>query len=291
MKKRLFSLWFLVVAVTQAFVWAQTALTDIPAEFDPGKAPGTLRILTYNIRVGYGFNDLDDPSGLDLEAVGNVISAIKPDYAGIQEVDRNNGRSEGKDQIQVIGEMAGLHSYYGKAIDFDGGQYGIGALSAENAVSFKRVPLPIPSEADRVLIEMEFEDFVFFNTHLSLTAEYRADAAAIINNELSHSQKPVILTGDLNVSGYEEYLTLFGDRWTVLSPEEPSFPSDTPNARLDYILIADPKNRVPLNSPIWKESVVRSEVVPTVASDHRPVFIDLNFEKIKSAINNPGHAE
>ena len=77
----------------------------------------------------------------------------------------------------------------------------------------------------------------------------------------------------------------------MLSPEEPSFPSDHPNARLDYILIADPKNRVPLNSPIWKESVVRSEVVPTVASDHRPVFIDLNFEKIKSAINNPGHAE
>ena len=283
MKKLFFTFLFLITATFASSVPAQT---DIPEDFDLSKAPGAFRILSYNIRVGYGFNDLEDISGLDLEGVGEVISAIKPDCAGIQEVDRNNIRSEGKDQIQVLGKMAGLHSYYGKAIDFGGGEYGIGALSVENAISFKRVLLPIPCEADRVLIEIEFEDYVFFNTHLSLTAEYRADAAVIINNELTRFQKPVILTGDLNVSGYEEFLTLFGDLWTVLSPDEPSFPSDCPNARLDYILIADPSNKIPLNSPIWKESVTRSAVVPTTASDHRPVFIDLNFEKIKTLTNN-----
>lgn len=132
--------------------------------------------------------------------MGNVISVTKPDHAGIQEVDRKNIRSEGKDQIQELEKMTGLHSYHGKAIDFEGGEYGIGALYVENAISFKRVPLPTLFEEDRVLIEVEFENFVFFNTHLSLTPRYRVEAAVIINSELTLFHKPVILTGDLNVS-------------------------------------------------------------------------------------------
>ena len=69
-------------------------------------------------------------------------------------------------------------------------------------------------------------------------------------------------------------------------PDVLAFPADNLNSRLDYILVADPKNRIPLNSPIWRDSVIRSAVVPTIASDLRSISIVLNFEKIKSAINN-----
>ena len=60
-------------------------------------------------------------------------------------------------------------------------------------------------------MENLFENFGLFNTNLSLTPKYRAEAAVIINNELTLFKKPIILTGDINVSGYKEFSDLFDD--------------------------------------------------------------------------------
>ena len=262
------------------FLSAQIVSTEIPENFDLLKSPRALRILTYNIRACRGLNDL---FGLNPALSGNIISALTPDIAGIQEVDRNNNRSQGEDQILLLGKMTKLYSYYGKAIDFSGGEYGVGALTAEDAISVRTVSLP-GKEEPRVLIEVELEEIVLFNTHLSLTSSSRIESAAIINDEIAQYNKPILLTGDMNVSGEDEIFQLFGDRWTVLSPDEMSFPADVPRERLDYIMITDPTDKIPVNSPIWTESVLKSGVVPTIASDHRPVFIDLDFERIKSEL-------
>ena len=74
----------MVIMLLITFLLVQT---DIAEWLDLEKAPRALRILTYNTRFGRCFNDLIDKFGLDLERVGNVISAMKPEYAGIQEVD------------------------------------------------------------------------------------------------------------------------------------------------------------------------------------------------------------
>lgn len=281
MKK--FLLFFICISLFLPFCHcasAQTVSTEIPKQIDLRKNGQNLRVLTYNIRACRG---LDDSFGLNPELAGDIITSINPDVAGIQEVDRNNSRSGERDQIHDLGEMTGLHSYYGKAIDFAGGEYGIGVLSAEPAVSVRTVPLP-GREEGRVLIEIELNDFVLFNTHLSLTPESRAEAADLINREATHFRKPIILTGDMNVSGDDEIVELFGEQWTVLSPNEASFPADKPKQRLDYILMTDPTGTISVNSKLWTESVQKSGVVPTIASDHRPVFIDLDLEKIKSAV-------
>ena len=86
----------MIIMLLVTFLSAQT---DIPEWLDLEKAPRALRILTYNIRFGHCFNGLEDKFGLDLERVGNVISAIKPEFACIQELDRNNTRSERKDNF------------------------------------------------------------------------------------------------------------------------------------------------------------------------------------------------
>ena len=232
-----------------------------------------LRIVTYNIRACRG---LDDSVGLDLRLTGKVLVDIEPDVAGIQEVDRNNNRSNGSDQIKQLSEITGLSSFFAKSIDFAEGEYGIALLTKLPIISVRRKPLP-GDEEERVLLEVEFENFILFNTHLSLTPESRVLSAEIIKRELSQYQKPVILVGDMNMSSSQEATDLFGETWTFLSPDEPSFPADTPTERLDYIMIADPTESIPTASPIWESAVINRGVIETTASDHRPVFVDLDL--------------
>ncbi|MBR2695136.1 MAG: hypothetical protein IKE69_13100 [Thermoguttaceae bacterium] len=281
MKKTSFQLLTLYCLLSfSSSLMAQIISTGVPDGLAPKKNSETIRIMTYNIRACRGLNDSFD---LNPNLSGNVISVLNPDIAAIQEVDRNNKRSHGTDQIYLLGEMVGLHSYYGKAIDFAEGEYGVGALTSEEAISVRTVPLP-GKEEPRVLLEVELSDIVLFNTHLSLTYSSRVESAAIINNEISRYDKPIVLTGDFNVSDDTEIDQLFGKHWTVLSPFEETFPADEPKIRLDFIMIADPTNMIHVNSPIFQESVLKSFVVPTIASDHRPVYIDLDIGHIKSAL-------
>lgn len=239
----------------------------------------TVRLVTYNIRACRG---LDDSVGLDPHWSGEVLSNIEPDVAGIQEVDRDNSRSNGEDQMEELSKITGLSPVFAKSIEFAGGEYGIGLLTKLPIISVQHKPLP-GAEEGRVLLEVEFADFVFFNTHLSLTSESRAESAEIIKSELCQYRKPVILVGDMNVASYEELIELFGETWAVLSPNEPSFPADNPTERLDYIMIADPTQTIPATSPVWSRAVMKQGVIETNASDHRPVFVDLDLALIKSA--------
>lgn len=236
-----------------------------------------LRIVTYNIRACRG---LDDSAGLDPHWAGDVLKDIEPDVAGIQEVDRNNSRSNGEDQIEQLAEITGLSSFFAKSIGYAQGEYGIALLTKLPIISARREPLP-GNEEERVLLEVEFEDFILFNTHLSLTPESRVLSAEIIQRELSRYQKPVILVGDMNMSSFQEALDLFGETWTFLSPDEPSFPADNPTKRLDYIMIADPTGSIPAASPIWDRAVIERGVIETTASDHRPVFVDLDLTLVE----------
>lgn len=235
------------------------------------KTSDSFRIVSFNIRACRG---KDENDGLNPELAGRLLQFVKPDVAGIQEVDQNNERSQGEDQIEILGRMTSMESAFGKSIDFGGGAYGIGALSVKTPLSVKSIPLPGKEEA-RSLLELEFPEFVFFNTHLSLTAESRRESVKIIDAETKNFEKPVILAGDMNLESDEEWNQLFGDIWTTLSPDEPTWPSDHPVNHLDYIMVTDPTGKVPANSSGWKESVTNSGVINSRSSDHRPIFVDL----------------
>lgn len=153
--------------------------------------------------------------------------------------------------------MTGLHSCYRKTINFGGDEYDISVLSIENAISVKSITLPMRGEPDRALIEIKFEVFTFINTHLSLTAEFSVVTADIINNEMARFHKQIILTGDFNISSSKEFFNYFGNKRTVISPDEASWSADQPRDQFDYNLIADPTNQIPINGP--RPERVRSE--------------------------------
>ena len=109
----------------------------------------------------------------------------------------------------------------------------------------------------------EFDTFVFFCTHLSLTAESRQASAEMINREQAKFSKPVLLAGDFNAEPDSAVIKAFEKFWQRVSPLLPTFPADKPDRTIDYIFVS--KNTA---VQVSESSVVNEPA----ASDHRPVF-------------------
>src|SRR3954466_7463152 len=100
-------------------------------------APKTLRVLTYNIHHGEGTD-----GKLDLPRVAGVVKAARPDVVLLQEVDRNTTRTGKVDQAAELARLTGLHAEFGKAIDLQGGGYGLATLSRFPLKGVKTDALP-----------------------------------------------------------------------------------------------------------------------------------------------------
>ncbi|MDE0892970.1 MAG: endonuclease/exonuclease/phosphatase family protein, partial [Planctomycetota bacterium] len=91
----------------------------------------------------------------------------------------------------------------------------------------------------------------------------RAVEAQIVADFARESSIPVILAGDLNALPGSDVLSILGEVFEIPQHPAPTFPSDIPERRIDYIL--------PTHIPGWQ--LTETRVVPEpLASDHRPVL-------------------
>src|SRR5438128_289035 len=112
-----------VVSISFAIAWLFIhPITDAGGEKPAAGVP--IRVMTYNIDHGSGLDQK-----VNLERTAKVISDSKVDLVAIQEVDCKTRRTGGVDQAEELGKLTGLHSAFGKAMNFSGGQYGIVILS------------------------------------------------------------------------------------------------------------------------------------------------------------------
>jgi len=221
--------------------------------------------MSYNVRNCRG---LDDYHSINVTRIAGVISNQAPDVVALQELDRKAKRSMGRDVLQEIASSTGMTGTYGEAIPFQGGSYGVGVLSKTKPLRSYHLPLP-GKEEPRTLLVCEFDTFVFFCTHLSLTAESRQISAEIIKREQAKFSKPVLLAGDFNAEPDSAVMQEFGKSWKRVSPLLPTFPADKPDRIIDYIFVSG-------NTAV---QVPETHVVnEPVASDHRPVFSRVTFE-------------
>src|SRR5688500_5929836 len=88
------------------------------------EASQVVRVLTYNIHHGEGTD-----RQLNLERLADVIKSVNPDLVGLQEVDQKTARSKGVDQAARLAELTGLRAIFGKAMEYQGGGYGLAVLS------------------------------------------------------------------------------------------------------------------------------------------------------------------
>lgn len=216
----------------------------------------TLTVMSYNIRNATGMDNVRD-----YDRTASVISAARPAVVAVLEVDSVTHRSKGK---YVLGELAartGMQAFFAPAIDYDGGRYGIGLLTAAAPLAVERHPLPGREEA-RALIIAEFPDFIFAATHLSLTEDDALASAGIITRLMAEKQKPVIISGDFNVTPESETIRVLGESFTMVNdPAANTFPADVPDTTIDYIMVRG-KGLTPLDCTV---------IDAPVQSDHRPL--------------------
>ena len=192
-----------------------------------------IKLATFNIRAGKGAADV-----FDRTRVCKKIPEIKADVVALQEVDKGLKRSCYMDEPTHIGQMTHMHSVFAKAIDFEGGKYGVAMLSNEVPIATRTVPLP-GSEEKRVLLICEYKDYVVCCAHLSLVHEDRMSSIEIIESELcGHYNKPVFLMGDFNTKPDSAEIIRFEEKFKILSDmAKPTFPSTCLEICIDYILL------------------------------------------------------
>ena len=251
MKKLIFDAFLLIFLTIAAFL----LLLSIK--------PVQIQIMTYNVRHCAGMDLV-----VDYDRTANVISKTQPDVVAIQELDSMTGRSGRKYQLEELANRTNYYPVFGKAIDYDGGGYGVGVLTKEHPLSTKRIPLP--GEEPRVLLVVELKDYVIACTHLDLEEDTRLASIPLIIEEANYWQKPFIIAGDLNDNPDSQVLKKLKKYFTINSGNEYTFPADKPNECIDYVATFN-------NCQVKTiESVVVDE--PEV-SDHRPLLVKLQLHR------------
>ena len=238
-----------------------------------GTAAKHVRLMSFNIRMGCGHSD---PFRLEKGSVGylpkcaEVIRAADPDYAGLQEVDRNSKRAGFMDQTKVVADLSGMHGEWVEKIK----DYGISMLSKRRPVSVDNVLIEGQVHTRSLMIS-DFGDFAVANTHFPLSAGKRLAAAATVKDALKKisARKIVFLMGDLNAVPDSPEIASLKEDFEVISDEvAPTWPAEKPERVLDYIMV-DKAHAARVRA------VSRQTVAVPQATDHAAVIVDVEIEQ------------
>lgn len=261
------------IVLAAAIVAAGCDRTGSERAAAPSNPPLELRMTSYNIHHGAGAD-----GKLDMRRIADAVTREKPDFVGLNEVDRCTRRSGGVDEAAELGRLAGLHATFAEAIPLQGGGYGNAVLSREKPISVERVPLP--GREPRVLLLCEFAGFWFGTAHLDLRANItnQLKSVEIILGVVAEKSrtKPVFLTGDWNNEPDSETLKRMREFMTILSDESARTytgfrvkPTDD-EICIDYIAVD--------STHAGKVSVKASRVKQDdFTSDHNPVFVTVDL--------------
>lgn len=238
--------------------------------------PVTIRVMTYNV---HHCNPPSKPGFIDVGAIVNTIRAQDPDLLALQEIDVNTTRSGAFNQAEEIAEKLHMNFFFGKAIDYQGGEYGVAILSkyplSETVVNH----LPTKAETKgepRVLATAKValpdgSHIRFGSTHLDAQKDAVNRQMQIEEiGTIAYSEKlPFIIAGDFNAvpgTGVIKHLDKHFTR--TCQPCDPTIPVDNPDKAIDFIAY----------TPDKKFKVISNEVIAEkYASDHLPVVAEINF--------------
>lgn len=265
----------LVALATAAIAFALPQERRTPPPPSAAQQPLTLRVLSYNIRRGIGADEK-----LDLERAARLIRELQPDFVALQEVDDRTARSGGVNQAMELGRLTGMHAFFGKAMDYDGGGYGECLLSKRDVRMALTHPLAAAANREpRALVEARVRlgadgpDVVFFGTHLDHeSAQERLEQARAINRLLNERDEPFqILAGDFNDVPDSPAIAEIRRRWKDAGPaaDQLTWPAIDPKQRIDYVFFRAPRGMRVVEAQVLDEQTV---------SDHRPVLVTFELE-------------
>lgn len=237
--------------------------TNLNSQSD-SNPPVLIRVLTFNILHG-----ATTKGDFDLDKIAQVINNTNPDLVALQEVDLKTNRAHGYDLVTELGIRTNMSPLFGKAMNYDGGEYGEGILYKKSYVNTKNNPLPhSPGNEPRTALEatvvINTDTIKFIGTHLE-HSEHQTDRIAQAKELVSlyrNCKYPTILAGDLNAIPGSTPINILETHWTsTYNRSKPlyTYPSPYPDKKIDYIMYS-PQER-------WK--VINRQVIQdSIASDH-----------------------
>jgi endonuclease/exonuclease/phosphatase family metal-dependent hydrolase len=226
-----------------------------------------MRIVTYNTRGSLGMDGTRST-----RRIVETVRALSPDIVCFQEIHQRLPWSGREDQPAILGKMLGRTCLFQRNLHFGFGGYGVAIAFRGDLVASTEHLLPSAKE-QRGALEVRLRNvgglrsLTVFCTHWGLQVEERARQADALSGLIKAAPGPVVVCGDLNEKpegdGVRHLLACTWLRDAGSRQNQPTFVSDNPTARIDYILHAP-------------ELVVQNvEVISSLASDHLPVLADL----------------
>jgi endonuclease/exonuclease/phosphatase family metal-dependent hydrolase len=235
-----------------------------------------LRLVAYNIHHGEGMD-----GKLDLERIAKVIAVEKPDLVALQEVDKGCKRSGGVDQAAELAKLLKMEHRFGKFMDYQGGEYGMGVLS--------RLPIKetivhkLPKGAEpRIALEVVVNSpkwpgkFSFISIHNDWIKEpLRVKQIQVLKEGLEHRKHPVILAGDFNAKpNSDSLMELEENGWKMLREgRKKTWSASKPKVEIDFFFAKG------LPAFQFKDTVIAEKV----ASDHCPIAVVITANEGRNA--------
>lgn len=167
-----------------------------------------IRVASFNIAAG---------KVSDMTAIAKAIRAMNVDVVALQEVDKLTARSGRVDQAAELAKLTGMQAVFGRAIDFDGGEYGLAFLSRYPLHDAVIYPLPSGQREQRIAFSAKVDvpefpaPITLFNTHLDTKEDptMRLDQVRELNDRTIEVRGIKLLFGDMNdVPGSVTWLEL-----------------------------------------------------------------------------------
>ena len=240
----------------------------------------TLRVMTYNIQYGGG----------NLDSIAAVIRRSDADVIALQEVDVHwSERSAWVDQADSLAKLLGMQARFAPIYDLPGTdstkprrQFGVAFLTKFPVVYLMNYPItrlstqttnPVAAPSPgflEIMIDFQGKRLHLYNTHLDYRSDPRVreqQVAEMLRLIESVPEAITVLFGDMNATpDAAELQPLFrhlNDTWPSSLGAGLTYPARDPVKRIDYVLIS-------------RHFSARDQaVLPTLASDHRPVVMNL----------------
>lgn len=258
------------LAITAAVLVGTGAVVALalPTAADPevrADAGGALRIVSYNVHMGYDVHGRFDP-----DAIAAVLRSTDADVLVLNEVDRGWLLEGGHDLLRMLAERTGTEAAFAPAADEVWGNAILSRLplSDVTVTALPRGDAAMRRSLISAVIDVGGgESLAIVGTHLHHVPEepdvrlLQARAVAAEVSRLRDRGLPVAVLGDLNAPADAPELEPLAFLEDAVPGGQPTYPAHDPSVRLDHVLItADLEASDPA-------------ITPTTASDHLPVSV------------------
>jgi endonuclease/exonuclease/phosphatase family metal-dependent hydrolase len=257
-------------AVTALALLAPLVAEELPVASNREGPPERLRVVAYNIRMGFGLDGRFDLAGL-----AAAIDRQRPDVVLLSEVDRGWLLNGGHDTLDLLSDRLGMPYVFGPAAD---PVWGDAVLSRWPMTAPESLPLPAvgaPTGAQALAVTLDLGDDVrtaVVSTHLQPPPgrDPVVQARAVADFAIRYAAgRPLVVAGDLNTEPGDEafgQFTLAGlvDALAAGRPLATS-PADDPRQQIDPVFVSPGLTAADPVAP-------RGE-----ASDHLPVAVTVTL--------------